>query len=337
MIKRNLVTFICCGIIIFVILNIKPISDTLASMLENNPTLVIADSNEYTKNYDFEFVKFSEDYIPYSYQDLINIIFSAINNGWDTFTFYCPNEYEDCLKDVDEITDDSLLISRINNYVHPFNSIGVHPDKKKNSTEEIPAMRTSISSSGEVTLYIEHFYNADDIEKINKEVDKIIAEVIVSDDDEYDKLKKIHDYLIHNTKYDIKANENEDSPYDSRRANGVFFDHYATCSGYTDAMAIILSKLGFKNFRVATTPEEISYESEGHIWNAVYFNNNWVHLDLTWDDPVSDDGKDYIYHKYFLVNNEEMAEADSGEVNVEEHNFNKSIYVEFKIQNKHTN
>jgi len=322
-IKRNLVTIICCGIILFILINIKPISDTLAKFLENNHSLVIASTNEYTKDYDFEYVQFSEDYIPYSYQDLMNIVFTTINNGWETFTFYCPNEYEECLSDVDKITDDDLLISHINNFVHPFNSLG------SNDGDDI-AMHALISSSGEVTLNIEHFYSKEDIEKINTEVDRIINEIIEEDDDDYDKLKKIHDYLVNNTKYDIEANETGSSPYDSKRATGTLLEHYATCNGYTDAMAIILSKLGFKNFKVATTPEEISYESTGHIWNAVYFDNNWVHIDLTWDDPVSDDGKDYIYHKYFLVNNDEMAQADSGKVKIEEHNFDKAIYLEFK-------
>ena len=99
-------------------------------------------------------------------------------------------------------------------------------------------------------------------------------------------------------------------------------------------MAIILSKLNYENYKVATTSDEISYESNGHIWNAVKIDNTWLHLDLTWDDPVDVNGKDYLYHKYFLVSTEEMAEADSGDVLVEEHNFNKSIYQEFMITSK---
>ena len=319
MVKRNLVTIICCSLIIIVLLNINVISDKLANMLGNNPSLIIAKTNEYTKDYDFNFVQASKDYIPYSYQDLINIIYSTINNGWETFTFYCPNEYEDCIKDVDTITDNELLISQINNYAHPYNSV--------DSGEG--AMRTIISSSGEITINIRHFYTDEEKEKINTEIDRIISEIITEDDDDYEKLKKVHDYIINNTKYDVEANDGN-SKYDSKRATGVLFDHYATCNGYTDLMAIFLSRLGFKNFKVSTTPEEISYESKGHIWNAVYFEDEWVHLDLTWDDPVADNGKDYIYHKYFLVNNEEMAQADSGKVKIEEHNFNKAIYTEFK-------
>ena len=55
----------------------------------------------------------------------------------------------------------------------------------------------------------------------------------------------------------------------------------------------------------------------------------WLHLDLTWDDPVSNDGKDYLYHKYFLIDTKKLILADSN-ITSEEHNFDRSIYVELK-------
>ena len=147
---------------------------------------------------------------------------------------------------------------------------------------------------------------------------------------DYEKIKSIHDYIINNTKYDVERNEKGESSSESFKATGLLKDHLATCNGYADTMAIILSKLGYNNFKVATTPEEISYSATGHVWNAVFIDNEWKHLDLTWDDPVSSNGLDYLYHKYFLVSNEEMAEADKGDVVIEEHNFNKLVYLEFK-------
>ena len=63
--------------------------------------------------------------------------------------------------------------------------------------------------------------------------------------------------------------------------------------------------MGYENFKIATTNE-----TTGHVWNVVKINNEWLHLDLTWDDPVSSDGKDYLYHKYFLINTEGLIKAD---------------------------
>ena len=313
--KKHIVKFICLIIIILSAIYYKDISDYLANLISNNQTVSIAKSNEYTKKYDLLYIKNTKDYIPYSYDDLLNILYSTINNGWEEFTFYCPKEYEDCIKDASILSKDELNLTHLNNFVHPYNSFDV--------------IKTSISDSGEITLKIKYLYSIDDINKINEKINELIGKLYKKSDDDYANIKRIHDYIINNTKYDVERNDKKDSKYNSFSAYGPLFEGYATCNGYADLMAIFLSKLGYENYKIATTKEEISYESNGHVWNAVKIKDKWLHLDLTWDDPVSTDGRDYLYHKYFLVNNEELKKADSGSVNVEEHNFNKSIYLEF--------
>ncbi len=313
--KKFIIPFICYLSIFFILLNINSITNLLAKTLSGNPMLTIENSNEYTKNYDFQYLKRSKDYIPYSYNGLLDIIFSVINNGWKEFTFYCPSEYQECVSDIAHITKDEIVLTHINNFVHPYNSF--------------KTIKTSISDSGEITLNVIYLYTEDEIKVINNYVDKVIKELYSEDKNDYENLKAIHDYIINNTKYDIERNDTGDSKYKSYNAYGPVVDGLATCNGYADLMAIILSKLGYENFKVATTSEEISYESNGHVWNAVKIGDEWLHLDLTWDDPVSNDGKDYLYHKYFLVTTEEMKKSDNGAVTVEEHNFNKAIYQEF--------
>lgn len=315
--RKYIIPIICYLSIILILFNVKDITDFLAKTISNNNMLTIDNGNEYTKNYDFLYVKNSDDYIPYSYNDLINIFYSVINQGWKEFTFYCPKEYTDCIKDINILSKDDLNLTHINNFVHPYNSFNT--------------IQTSITESGEVTLNIVYLYDKDEINIINNYVDKLIKDFYKETDDDYENLKRIHDYIINNTKYDIERNDNEESNYKSYNAYGPVVDGYATCNGYADLMAVVLSKLGYENYKIATTSDEISYESNGHVWNALKINDEWLHLDLTWDDPVSTDGKDYLYHKYFLVNTEEMLKADSGNVLVEEHNFNKAIYQEFKI------
>lgn len=306
---------ICCIIILFCVFNTDTISDKLVTLLDNNPQVVILPGNEYSKNKSYEFVRLSREYIPYSYNDLLDILYSAINNGWEQFTFYCPSEYTECLKDIEKISNDSLLLTHLNNFVHPFNSF--------------TNLKTSISESGEINLTISYLYTQEEEEYVITEIRKIIEKQVSADLSDYDKIKILHDYIINNTKYDVTRNETGTSDIVSYKATGLLKDHVATCNGYSDTFAIVLSELGFDNYKIATTPEEIPYESTGHVWNAVYIDNKWVHIDLTWDDPVSKDNIDYLYHKYFLVNTDEMTEADKGEVKIEEHNFNKLIYSEF--------
>lgn len=294
---------------------INPITDKLASVFENEPKLVIKKANEFTKNGNYLFVQKTDNFTPYSYQDLLNIFYSVIDNGWNEFTFYCPKEYTKCLADVSKISGDELILTHLNNYSHPFNSF--------------TNVKTSISDSGEITFKVFYLYDQKEINDINTKVNGIINSIIKDNMNDTQKIKTIHDYIIDNAKYDVERNLTGNSNYKSYNAYGPLFQGFATCNGYTDLMAIFLTKMGFDNYKIATTPEEISYSATGHIWNAVNVDGKWLHLDLTWDDPVSNDGKDYLFHTYFLKTTEEIKDADQGDTVIEEHNFNSLYYLEF--------
>ena len=75
-----------------------------------------------------------------------------------------------------------------------------------------------------------------------------------------DSIRKIHNYIINNTKYDSARADSNIIDYDSDIAYGPLLEGYALCGGYTEAMELFLEKLHIKSFRVA---------SEEHIWNAV--------------------------------------------------------------------
>ena len=312
--KSTIITTIICSILIIcVVLNLNNITNYISNLLESEPQVVIQNKNIYALNNNFNFVSVTNNYVPLSYQDLKNIIYTSIDSGWKKFTFYCPKEYTECVNDILDLTEDQETLTHINNFVNPYNSFA--------------DIKTSVTEDGEITLEISYLYSASEIEKINKKVDEIIKNEITSDMEDYDKIKAIHDYLINNSKYDIERNNGKGSVYNSYKAYGPLFEGYATCNGYTDAMAIFLNRFGIKNYKIATTPA--NENSTGHIWNAVYINNRWLHLDVTWDDPVADSGKDYLLHKYFLVTNDEIKKADEGKIVVTEHNFLRNIYSEF--------
>ena len=314
--KKIIIPFICILFIGATFYYIEPLTDLITSFISRTPEIVIKDANIYAKNNSYLYIQKTDDFIPYSNQDLLNIFYSTLDNGWKQFTFYCPKEYENCIRDIQILSDpDNLTLSHINNYVHPFNSFY--------------NFQTIYSDSGEVTLKINYLYSKEEIDAINTKVDELINTLIKDNMDDNTKIKTIHDYLINNSKYDTQKEKTGTSNYKSDKAYGPLFQGYATCSGYTDLMAIFLTKLGFNNYRIATTEDRITYSDQGHVWNAVYYNNNWLHLDLTWDDPVSSDNKDYLFYTYFLKTTAEMAEADEGKTVVEDHNFDKLYYLEF--------
>ena len=317
--KRILILPICILSILLVLLNINPIASGISNLLSHPTNSKMESKNEYYKNYNYKFVSNTKNFIPYGKQDLLNIVYTAINSGVTNFTFYCSKVYQNCLEDINNFSNDANMLTHLNNFVHPFNSF-------KN-------IRTIISDSGEVTLEIDYLYSKDEIKAINDEINKLLPELLKEAEklnenetdpknSEYNKIKVIHDYIINNTKYDLTDNKENKS----FNAYGALFNHLATCNGYTDLMAIFLTKMGYNNYKIATT-EGTEENAEGHVWNAVNINNEWLHLDLTWDDPVSSDGKDYLYHKYFLITTEELKTADSN-ITSKEHEFDTSIYLE---------
>lgn len=62
-------------------------------------------------------------------------------------------------------------------------------------------------------------------------------------------------------------------------AKELLLEGTAVCQGYASAYYYLLGYLGI--------PVGLVRSSEmGHIWNAVYINGHWYHVDTTWDDPT---------------------------------------------------
>ncbi len=321
--KKMIFPFICCVFLILLLSNVSSISTQLSTLIEKTPLYNDQEHNDYYKKDSFLFIQNTDSFLPLSKGDLKRIFFTIVNSGWSNFTFYCPSEYTSCIQDMKEFSQDQNMLTHINNYVHPYNSFS--------------NIKTTLSESGEITVQVEYLYSEEQILKIEEKMDEIIANEINFQDSLYDQIKTMHDYIINHTKYDVTRNENGESNYLSYLAYGPLFEGYATCNGYTDLMAIFLTRLRVPNYKIATTPEDLEEQNEGHVWNAVKVDQEWLHLDLTWDDPVSKDGKDYLQHKYFLVDTLELEEADNGSVEVLEHRFKPEVYLEFKTKKKDNN
>ena len=300
MITTGLV-FILTGLII---IRRDDINTLINKYLSPNRNVELTEKNEYYRDYDFKYVQNTDDFNPSSFQDLLNIYYTVINSGSEMFTFYCDNEYTECGQDISTIANDKGLLSDINNFVHPYNAYS--------------NIETEYDSLGKVTIKLTRNYKSDEIKKINEKVDELYKELATSDNVR-DNIKNIHDYIINNSKYDSNRSDNGIEDYRSDIAYGPLFEGYAICGGYTDLMQLFLEKMNLKSYRVS---------SESHIWNAVEIDNKWYHIDLTWDDPVVDDGKDYLKHDYFLVTTKELVEKEKTQ-----HIFNQKRFIEVKEAN----
>ncbi len=249
--------------------------------------------NEYYTENNYLFVQNIDTSSVNNYQELLNMFYSIINSGDDSFSFDC--NYDDCISQVNNLIKDEKIIANINNFVHPYNSFS--------------SINIDIMNTGKITVTIKKVYSDEQIDFINAYIDKFISENINSSMSNLDKIKVFHDYIINNTVYD----ENGQNSH-SYTAYNLITTGKSICGGYSDIMAIYLNKLGIKNYKIT---------SENHIWNLVNLDDKWFHLDVTWDDPIASDGNQYLIHNFFMITSEELFNLDKVE-----HNYDKKIYIE---------
>lgn len=255
--------------------------------------------NEYKINANYAYLKINKNTTISSKEDVKNAIYTFLDSGWDEYIVKCNPDYLTCIDDVKLMVEDNTYLTDISNFTHPFNTF-----------EKI---NTSFTSTGKITFKKVSRYSEEQINALNKKVDEIYNKVYDQNKNVRDNIKAFHDYIIDNTVYD-QTNTAGTSNINSSTAIGVLFEGKGICSGYTDSMALFLYKMGIPNTRIS---------SDSHVWNLVYIDNAWYHLDLTWDDPIISDGSNIISYKYFLINNDTLKnQSDS------EHLFNKEIYIE---------
>ncbi len=256
------------------------------------------EKNKYYQEQDYKYVKITDKFVPENKQDILNIYYTVVNSGMNEFTFYCDDKYVTCLSDIENIANDQTTISTINNFVHPYNSFST--------------IETEIDSRGIINLKINHVYSEEMKILINYKVDEIYKELYKENVSVSDNIKSFHDYIINHTEYDKERADSKIVKYKSDNAYGVLIEGIGLCGGYTDTMSLFLDKLNVKNYKVSTN---------NHTWNRVYVNDKWLHLDLTWDDPISEDGKNILDHNYFLITTNELKDIEKNE-----HNYNMNIY-----------
>lgn len=287
------------SITLVTILNFYP--DKAREFIEdmfNKDEYVIAKANDYYLDSNFNYLQNYTDDVSNKKQ-LLNYIYYVINTGSDYADGECTKEYTNCVKDLNDIANDEDTLSLINNFVHPYNSF--------------KTISFTYNNQGEFSLIIEHIYSKEEISELNYVVNDKLKELTTDSMTNEEKIRNIHDYIINNTKYDTLRTENiHDETYKSNTAYGVLIQGYGICSGYSDTMAIFLNELDIDNYKIS---------NDTHIWNLVYINGVWTHLDSTWDDPISEFNANR--DTYFLVSYEELES-----LNDDTHSFDKNIYKE---------
>lgn len=260
--------------------------------------VVIPESNPYRRTYVYKTFNEVTSFEPKNIEDIKDIYYTVLNNGWDNFTFYCKKDYPTCSEDVRKVANDKEFISLINNYVSPYNSF--------------KSYNTTITGDKNINLEIIKQYSDEEIDLVNKKLDEILLDLKINKDKlSITDIKNLHHYLIYYVTYDDKYKEGDVSA--SNKASGALLNGKSICSGYSDSFALMMDRLNIPNFKIS---------NDEHIWNIVKINNLWSHIDVTWDD---DEKYKDNRSNFFLLSTDELLKIDPSE-----HEFNKTFYKEIK-------
>ena len=136
--------------------------------------------------------------------------------------------------------------------------------------------------------------------KLEQKACEIIASNIARDMPPYMKVFIIHNYIINNCKYASDYTSNSDPSYYT--AYGALVNGKAVCDGYASAAKILFDFCGIENIKVSGTSKGV-----GHAWNLIKLDNDYYHIDTTWDDPVSHNGIDYLKYNYYNLTDSEIS------------------------------
>ncbi len=116
---------------------------------------------------------------------------------------------------------------------------------------------------------------------------------------DYEKVKYFHDALVSRCSYTYEG----DNVYS---AYGCLVEGNAVCEGYSKAFLLLCQLADIQCIPIIGT-SVTDGEEEPHMWNKVMLDGNWYNVDVTWDDPISDLGDDYVRYDYFCVSDKDMA------------------------------
>ena len=169
----------------------------MSSAVQNKEVTLPNDTEVNFNNYEFGFVKETNDFHVKDRQGILNVIYTVLNHGISDFTFYCDKSYDGCLDELENISRDQVLLSTINNFVSPYNSY--------------ERVYFKITTYGEVNMTTDKLYSDEEIREIESKIAEFETTNIKDNMNVRDKIKAFHDYLINNSVYDkerAKAIEN---------------------------------------------------------------------------------------------------------------------------------
>ena len=113
---------------------------------------------------------------------------------------------------------------------------------------------------------------------------------------DYEKILGVYRYLIDHTDYVLDVQD--------QSMVCLMTEHRATCAGYAKSFQYLMHQLNIP----CTLALGTGAGGENHGWNIVMCGGDWYQVDVTWGDPVDENGSpgSSLDYTYFMLTDEEM-------------------------------
>lgn len=151
--------------------------------------------------------------------------------------------------------------------------------------------------------------NSEEYDQVMQWIRERMDPFLADDPRRIDTLKFIHDSIVKQSEYD--------KDYEKKSAYNAVFDQMTLCEGYASLARLMLNYAQIDNRLISGQANGVN-----HVWNLVRFEQNWYHIDFTWDDPVFESGQkdpDFVIYDFYLKSDQTMEKT---------HQWDKSKYPE---------
>lgn len=117
----------------------------------------------------------------------------------------------------------------------------------------------------------------------------------------YQVLVNLHDALAGRVTYTL-GEDRADGWVLEDTAIGALVYGKAECDGYSDAFYLLCTLAGFPARMISGYADNGTGEGyESHMWNLIWWENGWYHVDVTWDDPDWEKDASLVKYAYLLM------------------------------------
>ena len=165
-------------------------------------------------------------------------------------------------------------------------------------------------ANGNYAVIPQYFFSQENVavynQKIQDAANAIIYDLKLTEGNDLEKVRKVHDYMCRTITYDFGgANVNDVSRFiAAHNIIGVFAHKKAQCEGIAKAAKVLLNAVDVRCIVLFGEAEDTPGKMTDHCWNIVNIDGKPCHLDITFD--IGTGSADAISYDYYNVTDSQI-------------------------------